>query len=108
MLLQSVTIAGSLTFATFIFGARLSEGAVSRQVAVGDVVATVGERQITDQELEDAGKERLARVKAEALRIKRQVLDELITQELLAAGARKTGVTVSEFEKSALTLGSSW
>jgi len=65
-----------------------------------DVVAVIGGRPLTDAELEEIGKDQLARVKSEELSIKRQVLEDYIVKRLLEDEAKARGVTVQALERS--------
>ena len=63
-------------------------------------VAIIGGKAISDAELEEIGKGQLARIKAEELTLKRQILEDYIVQKLLEDQARLHGVTVEALEKS--------
>jgi YD repeat-containing protein len=62
-------------------------------------VAQIGDRTITDAELDQLAAGRLARLWAEELAIKRQVLDEYITRTLLEREAASRGITPEELER---------
>jgi len=64
-----------------------------------DVLAMIGDRQITDAQIEELAGERLARVKAEEYTIKRQVLDEYILQALMEKEAKARNISVEELRK---------
>jgi protein-disulfide isomerase len=64
-----------------------------------DVVATIGDKEITDAQLEELAKERLARLRSEEYNIKRQVLDDYITRTLLEKEAKARGITIEELER---------
>jgi hypothetical protein len=49
-------------------------------------VAMIGGKPISDTELEEIGKDKLARIKAEELNLKRQILEEYIVKRLLDDG----------------------
>lgn len=67
--------------------------------AAGVVVAKVGDRAITDAQLEEMAKERLARLRSEEFNIKRQVLDDYIARTLLEKEASARGISVQDLEK---------
>jgi protein-disulfide isomerase len=64
-----------------------------------DVLAMIGDRPITDAQIEELAGERLARVKAEEYTIKRQVLDEYILQALMEKEAKARNISVEELRK---------
>jgi len=63
----------------------------------GGVAAVVGGERITIEELNDAARDRLARIDTEIYQAKRQVLDTLIEERLIASAAKKKGIGVDEF-----------
>lgn len=63
-------------------------------------VAIIAGRPVSDSDLEEMGKDKLARIKAEELTLKRQILDEYIVRRLLEDAAKARGVTVAAFQKS--------
>ena len=65
--------------ATVVFGADQK----AKPAASKDVVATLGDRSITESELEELAKDRLMRLRSEEYQIKKQVLEEYITRALL-------------------------
>jgi protein-disulfide isomerase len=69
------------------------------------VVALVAGKAVTETELEELAKDRLATLRSSEYRIKRQVLEDHIARTLLEAEARSRGVSVEELEKSAESLG---
>ncbi len=64
-----------------------------------DVLAMIGDRPVTDAQIEDLAGERLARIKAEEYAIKRQVLDEYILQVLMEKEAKARNISVEELRK---------
>ena len=62
-------------------------------------VAQIGDRTITDDELERLASNRLAKVKNEEYNIKRQVLEEYITRALIETEAAARGISPEELEK---------
>ena len=64
-----------------------------------DVLAMIGDRPVTDAEIEELAGERLARIKAEEYTIKRQVLDEYILQALMEKEAKARNISVEELRK---------
>jgi protein-disulfide isomerase len=63
------------------------------------VVATLGTRRITEDDLTRAIGNRLMRILTEEYNVRRAVLDELITEELLSKEAKRRGTTVDELLK---------
>lgn len=70
-----------------------------KSAARAGTVALIGGKAISDTELEEIGRDKLARIKAEELNLKRQILEEYIVKRLLEDQARH-GVTVEALEKS--------
>lgn len=73
--------------------------AVSRPAPAAGVVATIGDKTITESELEELAKDRLARLRSEEYQIKRQVLEEYITRRLMEQEAKARGVSVEQLQK---------
>ena len=65
-------------------------GAQSPKRGLQPAGGPIGDRTITDAELEGLASNRLAKVKNEEYNIKRQVLDEYITRALIGPGGRRT------------------
>ncbi len=63
------------------------------------VVATVGDAQITREELEKAASGQLSRVKAQIYEIQKNALDKLIGDKLLAAAAKQAGKSPENYLK---------
>jgi len=61
------------------------------------VAAVVAGETITMEELNDAAKDRLARIDTEIYRTKRKVLDDLIEEKLVAAAAQRENMSVEEY-----------
>jgi len=64
-----------------------------------DVVAVLAGKNITQGELDELAKERLASVRSAEYRIKRQVLEEHITRRVVEQEAKARGITVEELER---------
>ncbi|MEO8362339.1 MAG: thioredoxin domain-containing protein [Vicinamibacteria bacterium] len=64
-----------------------------------DVVAMISGKAISNADLEEIGKSKLARIKAEELVLKRQILDEYLTNKVLADAAQARGLSLEEFQK---------
>lgn len=77
-----------------------AQGTEARRPSPPDAVAVISGKPISNEELEDIGKERLARIKAEELTIKRQILEEYIVKRLLEDAAKARALTVSAYEKA--------
>ncbi len=63
----------------------------------GGLAAVVGGEGITIEELDGAARDRLARIDTEIYQAKRQVLDALIEEKLIASAAKKKGMGVDEY-----------
>ena len=63
-------------------------------------VAMIGGKPISDAELEEIGKDKLARIKAEELNLKRQILEEYIVKRLLEDAAKVRALSVAALEKA--------
>jgi protein-disulfide isomerase len=64
------------------------------------VVAIISGKPLSEAELEEIGKDKLARLKAEELSLKRQILEEYIVKRLLGDQAKLRGLTVAALEKA--------
>ncbi len=63
------------------------------------VVATIGDKAVTDAELDELAKTRLTRLKNEEYQIKRQVLEDYILRTLMEKEARARGISVEQLQK---------
>jgi protein-disulfide isomerase len=72
----------------------------ARPHAPAGTVAILAGKPISDAELEEVGKDKLARIKAEELNLKRQILEEYIVKRLLEDQAKLRGLTVIALEKA--------
>jgi|CXWL01.1.fsa_nt_gi protein-disulfide isomerase len=83
-------------------GAALAnaQGAKPGSLSPQDPVAMISGRPVSNQELEEIGKDRLARIKAEELALKRQILEDYIVTRLLEDAARARGLSVPALEKA--------
>lgn len=64
-----------------------------------DILAMIGDRPITDAQIEELAGDRLAKLKAEEYTIKRQILDEYLLQALLEMEAKTRGVSAEDLMK---------
>ena len=64
------------------------------------VVATLGDRTVTDTELEELVRRRLLRLRSEEYQIKRQALEELIARDLMQKEAKARGMSVEELQRA--------
>lgn len=62
-------------------------------------VALVAGEPITDEQLEELAKDRLARIRADEYAIKKQVLDDLIQRRLVEREAKSRGISVTELTR---------
>ena len=72
----------------------------TRPAAPDGAVAIISGKPLSDAELEEIGKDKLARLKAEELTLKRQILEEYIVKRLLEDAARARAITVSAYERA--------
>jgi protein-disulfide isomerase len=63
-------------------------------------VAIIGGKHLSEAELEEIGKDKLARLRAEELSLKRQILEEYIVKRLLEDAAKTRGLSVAALEKA--------
>lgn len=78
------------------FGMQLLAAVMCGVSAFGDAVAVLDGTAIVPEQLERAAGPRLKKLAAEEDRIRRQVLQELIEEKLLAAEAKRRGISVEE------------
>ena len=79
--------------------ATASQEKAATQAPAGSV-AIIGGKAVSDAELEEIGKDRLARIKAEELNLKRQILEDYIVKRLLEDEAKSRGITVAALENT--------
>ena len=95
---RAVYMLSALSVSTLVFGQPPDKKAAPPAVSK-DVLAMIGDRAITDAQIEELAGERLARIKAEEYTIKRQVLDEYILQALMEKEAKVRDISVEELRK---------
>jgi len=94
---QTIWLLSALTVSTMAHGQPVEKKPPA--TASKDILAMIGDRAITDAQIEELAGERLARVKAEEYTIKRQVLDEYILQALLEKEAKARNISVEELRR---------
>lgn len=67
------------------------------------VVAKIGAKEITWEELDNKAASRLVRLRVQAYEMRKQALDEMIDSELMEAEATKRGITLEELTKAEVT-----
>ncbi|MBI4212454.1 MAG: thioredoxin domain-containing protein [Deltaproteobacteria bacterium] len=91
----------ALTFCLVILALGCSKGISTPKNTVSggtqDVVATIGEVKITDAELTEAAKSQLKKLDTEIYQIKKNALDDMIEEKLIADAAKKKNMTPAVF-----------
>lgn len=67
------------------------------------VAATIGDRTVTEEELDALAADRLTRLKSEEYNIRKIVLDEFITRTLMEKEAKARGITFEQLEQTEIT-----
>ena len=86
-----------------IAAASLSEAQPPPPKPSARVAATIGERVVSEEELDALAADRLARLKTEEYNIRKVVLDEYITRTLMEKEAKARGVTFEQLEQTEIT-----
>ncbi|MBI2346593.1 MAG: SurA N-terminal domain-containing protein [Deltaproteobacteria bacterium] len=91
----------SLLGSVALFGSAACKAKTPAAVPSNDpaIVATVNGTQITREQLQDAAEGQLSQVESQIYQIKKNALDDLVEEQLIAAGAKKAGLSVEAFLK---------
>ncbi len=94
-LLSAIVAAGPA-----VSGALVLAQEKAKPSAPEGTVAIIAGKPLSDAELEEIGKDKLARIKNEELALKRQILEEYVVKRLLEDQARLRGISVAALEKA--------